>query len=312
MAHLFSPLLLQATRLRNRIVLASYASELSTADGGVGTPLLRHYAERAAGGAALLLSEPCYVLPPLSPTPHLGAYADSQVAGLSRLVQAATGQGAQAMLPLTFPASLHGWNQEQVARLGDAFVAAARRVHAAGACGVMLALADGEPLQQLASPRLNSRADAYGGDAEGRLRLALDVVEGIKSSCGAGFVLGLRLAVEEWQPGGITMADSRVIARRLVAAGVGLLDVTMEAAADTSLARFPGWRVPLAASLKPLLDVPVMVGGGLGEPLLADSVVRDGSVDLVALGSALRDDPQWPQAAMACIAAEQRLMDDDR
>src|SRR5262249_3311250 len=71
---------------------------------------------------------------------------------------------------------------------------------------------------------------------------------------------------------------------------------------DVHVASFPGWRVPLAAGIKRvMLDVPIMTGGGLGDPLLADGVVRDGSVDLVMIDSALRADPTWPRQAYTAL-----------
>lgn len=305
MPHLFSPLTLRRTQLRNRIVLAAYPSGHATPRGQTTEPMVDYYRERAAGGVGLVLVEPALALPPVAPQPHLAAYGDAFLPGLRRLATAIADEGAVPLLSLGATIKAQGLSLAQLVSLRDAYIAAARRAHSAGMIGVMLPLADGSPLHQLVSPRHNQRDDEYGGDLDGRLRLALETVEGIRRALGPASVIGLRLAVEDAQEGSRSHNDSRVIARRLVAAGASLIDVTVEPQGSAPLARFPGWRVPLAASLKPLVDVPVMVGGGLDDPLLADSVVRDRSVDLVVVGRALHQDPLWPQQAMHAIAVEQ-------
>jgi 2,4-dienoyl-CoA reductase-like NADH-dependent reductase (Old Yellow Enzyme family) len=100
------------------------------------------------------------------------------------------------------------------------------------------------------------------------------------------------------------MQDTRVIAKRLVAAGVALLDVTVEADESLTIARFPGWSVPLANGIKRVLpDVPIACASDLGEPFLADSVIRDGSIDLVLLDQHLHLDPDWVQHAYNTLYA---------
>lgn len=306
MAHLFSPLTVKRAQLRNRIVLAASPSGYAAPDGRVSDLLVTYHQERASGGVALSLIEPALVVPPAAVLPHLAIYSDETQPGLQRLARAIHAEGALALLVLHAPVGLIGWSRAQLEHLRDAYVAAARRARAAGMAGVVLPISDGGPLHQLVSPHLNNREDDYGGDLEGRLRLALETVEGMRGALGPSGLLGLRLAVEISSSGDVSLNDSRVIARRLAAAGVALIDVTMQAQPSTVLARFPGWRVPLAASLRPTLDVPVMVGGGLDDPLLADSVIRDGSVDLVVVGRALQQNPRWPQQALQAIAAERR------
>ena len=57
--------------------------------------------------------------------------------------------------------------------------------------------------------------------------------------------------------------------------------------------------MPMAAGIKAVVDVPVLVGGLLFDADLADSAIRDGSADLVGIGERLRVEPDWPQAARA-------------
>jgi 2,4-dienoyl-CoA reductase-like NADH-dependent reductase (Old Yellow Enzyme family) len=119
-------------------------------------------------------------------------------------------------------------------------------------------------------------------------------------------VVGVRLNVEEFAAGGLTLQDARVIAKRLIGAGVRLLEVSARTSADTPIARFPGWLGPLAAGIKAIVEVPVLVGSLSDDPMLADGIIRDGSADLAALNEALWRDPLWPQRAQAALAQAAR------
>jgi 2,4-dienoyl-CoA reductase-like NADH-dependent reductase (Old Yellow Enzyme family) len=49
--------------------------------------------------------------------------------------------------------------------------------------------------------------------------------------------------------------------------------------------------------------VPVIGVGGIKEAQFADQLVRDGKVDLVAVGRAIWHDPQWPQKAKETLSS---------
>lgn len=303
MQRLSSPLTLGNVRLPNRIALTALPSGWVVPGGFVSDALTTYYLERARGGAGLLVIEPTCVLSPAEPAlPHLGLYADTQVTDMYHCVEAVRREGAAVLVMLDQPLPLDGLRRAEVREIGEAFIGAAWRARAAGAAGVMLSTADGGPFEQLVSPLRNQRADHYGGSFHGRMRLLLDVVEGIQRWLGDRFIVGVRLNVEEFTPGGLTLQDARVIAKRLSSTGVILLEVGVVAGGDVRIAQFPGWRVPLAAALKAVIDIPVMVGGRLDDAELADSIVRDGSADLVAVGERLRVEPDWPRRALATLA----------
>jgi 2,4-dienoyl-CoA reductase-like NADH-dependent reductase (Old Yellow Enzyme family) len=300
MADLFSPLTIAGRELPNRIVLAPTPSGAASAEGFVGAAAVSAYARRARGGAGLVLSEPLRVVAPRGDLrdPHLGIYADVFVPGLRRLVAATRAEGARILLTLDEPDAPD--EEGDLAGLGEAFILGAWRAHCAGADGVMLTAAGGGVLHALLSPLHNRRADAYGQGPDGRRRLALNIVEGVHAWIGRRLIIGFTLLADEFAPGGLTLQDARVLAKRLTAAGVRLLEV----AAPTdppNVARFPGWTVPLANSIRRVVDVPVIGSGELDDPALADSIVRDGSVDLVMVGQGPHSNPEWPRVAREAL-----------
>jgi NADPH2 dehydrogenase len=301
MANLFSPLTIGGMQVPNRIVMAPAPSGLAAPDGFVQPELTSYYTRRARGGVGLVLSESLHVTPPDGDdAPHLGAYDDAFVPGLHRLATSLQGHGTRILFTLDAPPPQAQPSARELKSLAEAFMVGAWRAQAAGADGVLLNAADGGLLYSLLSPLHNRRADSYGPDLAGRLRLLLEIVEGVRRWIGPRMLVGCRLLADEFTPGGMSLQDARVAAKRLTAAGVRLLDITAPMAV-AQVAHFPGWAIPLANSIRRVIDVPVIGSGLLGDPQLADSIIRDGSVDLVMLDQALRNDPDWPQAARQAL-----------
>jgi 2,4-dienoyl-CoA reductase-like NADH-dependent reductase (Old Yellow Enzyme family) len=179
------------------------------------------------------------------------------------------------------------------------FVAAAWRGRAAGCAWVVLDGAVGSLLHQLHTPLVNQRADEYGG--LGRLRLATEIVEAIRRWLGPQFLIGYRLVVDELRPDGITLHESRVGAHQLVSAGINLLDIVVTTDPDQLIAYFPGWQIPLVESIRGVVDVPLIANGTLGDAELAESILVEGSADLIGLAQTLTDQPDWPAHAVQTL-----------
>jgi 2,4-dienoyl-CoA reductase-like NADH-dependent reductase (Old Yellow Enzyme family) len=302
MAHLFSPITIARTKLKNRIVMAPIPSGYATLDGFVEDALTEYYIQRAQGGVGLIITEPVRVMPPRpeKTRAYLGMYSDAFVPQWHRLVQHVHTFDTRLLITLEASSDVSQGAIADVRRVAESFVLAAWRVLASGADGIMLSAADGGILHALISPLSNRRFDEYGNTLDGRLNLPLQIIEEIRRWLGQRLLIGFRLIADEFTTGGMALQDARIIASRVVHAGVHLLDVTADTRNTTQspVAQFPGWCLPLANGIKRFLpDTPVIGSGLLGEPYLADSAVRDGSIDLVMLGRTLRNNPEWPQLA---------------
>jgi NADPH2 dehydrogenase len=294
---LFSPLALGNLQLHNRLVCASLCSGLGREDGRFGEELAEHYRAIARGGAGLIVTEALCPLRPTLAGPHLALYEDAFIPDLHGCLAEVHVAGSSVLVMLDQPVETAALRGVDLAELGAAFVTAAWRAQAAGAHGIMLSTCDGGPFAQLLSPLHNRRDDQHGAGLEGRLWLLLHVIEGLSRWLGREFVLGVRLLVEEFTPGGMTLQDARVVAQRLVGAGVGLLEIGVRWDAGVPLAQFPGWLLPLAAAVREVVDVPVLVGGQLDEAKLAESALAEGSADLIDVAERLWAEPEWPQRA---------------
>jgi 2,4-dienoyl-CoA reductase-like NADH-dependent reductase (Old Yellow Enzyme family) len=190
--------------------------------------------------------------------------------------------------------------EEEIEQLGQAFVAAAARAQEAGFDLVCLHMAHAYFLHQFLTPLANQRQDRYGGNEEGRVRLPLEVVRGIRERLGRGVVISCRLSAEDGVEGGLKIDDTCRIAQRLVEAGADILDVSFGSPGSiphsSPAQEFPaGCFVSFAHRIKQATGAPVIAVGKLQDPALAEEVLSSGKADLIALGRPLLADPDLPR-----------------
>ncbi|PWD49927.1 oxidoreductase [Serinibacter arcticus] len=182
-----------------------------------------------------------------------------------------------------------------------AFVDAAERAVAAGFDAVELHGAHGYLLHETLSPLTSSEDPAWGGDpspgVDGRERLLLETVRGVRRVIPAGMPLIVRLSVSDVAPGGSTAESTLALVERLAGEGVDLVDCSSGGLlAGIEYDAGPGYQVPGAAVVR-RAGLPVGAVGLLDDPHLAQSVLTDGSADVVLLGRALLRDPHWVRHA---------------
>ena len=149
------------------------------------------------------------------------------------------------------------------------------------------------------SPLFNHRTDEYGGNFENRLRFVIEVMRSMRQRVGSSFPLMVKYSIDEWVPGGRTLDDGLAIARSLEANGVDAIVVSQGQAGSKHMPYAPlywpeGYMVPLAEALKKAVSIPVVVGGRLGNPELAERVLDEGKADFISFGRPLIADPDLP------------------
>ncbi len=192
---------------------------------------------------------------------------------------------------------------EYLSALPAAFAVAARRADAAGFDVIELHGAHGYLLHELLSPVTNTREDEWGGDAAGRERLLLEVVDAVRAAWPAGKPLLLRLSTSDVTPGGRTPEDTAELAARLLRRGVDLIDCSAGGlVAGAEYAPGPGYQVAPAACVR-AADVPVAAVGEITSAAQAETIVASGQADAVLLGRAMLRDPYWARHAAIELGA---------
>jgi 2,4-dienoyl-CoA reductase-like NADH-dependent reductase (Old Yellow Enzyme family) len=173
----------------------------------------------------------------------------------------------------------------------------------AGFDGVELHGAHGYLLCQFFSPLLNKRQDEFGGSLENRMRFPLIVTEKVRKVLD-GKLLLYRIGADDLAPNGIQIAESASFAKKLEQAGVDIIDVSggMCGAEPKRLENVKGYFIPQASEIKKAVKAPVIGVGGITAATYADKLVREGKVDLVAVGRALLKEPDWAEKACTFLS----------
>lgn len=302
------------------------ATNLGSAFGEVTPELLRYYERRARGGVGLIIVENAQVdmfqgrslvaqiavdsdkfLPGLRALAEVihagGAGAFLQIQHGGRQCTPSTTDGLQPVAPSPVPCKFlqvtpRALTREEIRELVEKFAQAALRAKVAGFDGVEVHAAHGYLLNEFLSPYTNRRDDEYGGSFENRMRFLLEILGRIRELVGEDFVVGVRLSVEEFVPGGLTLAESREIARELEAHGVDYISVSCGIYESVSTIiepmNFPeGWRANLARGIKEVVSCPVIAVGVIRHPEVAERILAAGDADFVAIGRGLIADPDW-------------------
>lgn len=330
---LFSPLAIgRALTLRNRIVVSPHTTVFADPGGYPGQREADYQAARARGGVALSVLGTSVVHPSSSMDYGVLAILDDGYVPAYRRVadavhehgaalfaqlnhQGLAARGGGAGRPLQAPSAVASFIHGEVPQtlelalireIVQAFAAAAARCRRAGVDGVLVHAAHGYLLNQFLSPLTNLRTDAYGGSLDNRLRLLLEVLAAIRAAAGETYPVGVRLSVDEYLPGGLTLDESLAIVRRLDASGlVDYLDVSSGVDYDwlSRSRHYPamywpeGTWVDLAARVKAVVGIPVACAGRIRDPAQAERLLAEGKLDLVQMARALIADPEWAQKA---------------
>jgi len=181
-----------------------------------------------------------------------------------------------------------------IARVIDAFKAAAVRAIAAEMQMLEIHAAHGYLLHQFLSPISNKRTDRYGGSFENRIRLLREVVAAVRSVWPEELPLGVRISTTDWRDDGWTPDESVAVARLLSADGVDLFDCSSGGIAPgLSIPLGPGYQVPLAERVRREAQVATAAVGLITDSKQADTIVRSGQADMVFLARELLRDPHF-------------------
>ena len=170
----------------------------------------------------------------------------------------------------------------------------------AGFDGIELHCAHGYMLLgSFLSPLKNKRTDEYGGDLMHRARLLFEVIEAIKSKCGAEFPIILRISGSEKIAGGNTVENMLQLIPELEKRGVDAFEISGGSQYELPNKIMPSHGEECATNLKEALrikeisHIPVLLVGKINEAKLARSLVEEEKVDGIVLGRALLADADF-------------------
>ncbi|WP_019519491.1 FAD-dependent oxidoreductase [Faucicola boevrei] len=341
-SHIFTPLDLGFTTLKNRMVMGSMHTGLEDRFYHYGK-LAEYFAERAKGGVAMIITGGIAPnkqgwLTPFGGT--LNQFAD--VINHKRLTKAVHQYDCKLILQILHsgrygyhpfvvsasaiksPISLfkpRKMSEKNILATIKDFAHTAKLAKLAGYDGVEIMGSEGYLLNQFLSPHTNKRNDQWGGSLENRMRFPLAVVKAVREAVGNDFIITFRLSLIDLVPNGNTFADVIQIAKALEVAGVSIINTGIgwhEARVPTIVTSVPrAGFAHLTAEIKQHVNIPVMVANRINMPETAEQLLANGTADLVQMARPFLADPNWVNKAKSgqthlintCIACNQACLD---
>jgi 2,4-dienoyl-CoA reductase-like NADH-dependent reductase (Old Yellow Enzyme family) len=334
---LFSSLQIGPVSAPNRIVCGAHFTQFVEPAATVGEPGYygarygRYLAERAAGGAGVIIAGQAQVHPTTAYQMRNNAIAWDQAAvphfehvttpihdhGALAFLQLAhnggVNDGTWSKLPAWAPSSVANYNEppkalerDEIREVVEFFGRSAANAAAGGFDGIEVHGAHGYLIHEFLSPKSNHRDDEYGGSLENRMRFCLQVLEAVRTAVGDGVAVGLRLVGDEEQRdgSGLTADDAAEIAARLEDAG--LVDFVHVSVGISGVGMVRPLYAPHLFGVyaahtvkKALRDTPVFAVHRILTPDEAEGILERGEADAVTLVRALIADPGWGVKARA-------------
>ena len=312
--------------LKNRIVMPAMGCSFAESSGEAGPRMIKYYADRARGGAGLIITEITRVDDETGVgTPNQLSVTNTHVIPqLQRLVEAVHAYNTKLFVQLHHPGNqtpsrLIGGKQpvsasdvtckvigeqpralstEEVEAMVRKFVTGAVIAQKAGADGVEIHAAHGYLVSQFLSPYTNKREDKYGGSFEGRLRFITEIIYGIKAYCGPKFPISVRMNGDDFLPGGLVLEDAVKIAKYLETLGVACINVSCGMYDSGSTIIEPsyfaeGWKKHLGAAVKAAVGIPVIAVDNIKHPSVAEALLEEGCSDFVGIARGFLADADW-------------------
>ncbi len=316
--HLFEPLDLGFTTLKNRVLMGSMHLGLEEAKDGF-QRLAEFYRLRAQGGVALIVTGG--IGPNAEGAVHAHAAlmaSDQDVANHKVITQAVHGEGGKICMQILHTGR-YAYNPKQVApsalqapinpftpkalthdeveqQLSD-FVRCAALAKEAGYDGVEVMGSEGYLINQFIAARTNQRDDQWGGSFENRIRFAVESVRRVREQVGQQFIIIYRLSMLDLVDGGSNLDEIIALAKAIEAAGATLINTGIgwhEARIPTISTKVPRaaftW---VTAKVREHLSVPVITCNRINMPEVAEDILARGDADMVSMARPFLADPEF-------------------
>ncbi|MEX3017428.1 NADPH-dependent 2,4-dienoyl-CoA reductase [Gymnodinialimonas hymeniacidonis] len=339
--NLLAPLDLEFTTLKNRVLMGSMHTGLEETKDW--PRVARFYADRAAGGVALIVTggmapnKEGGVFPGAA-----GLFSDQDIANHRVVTDAVHENGGKIAMQILHagryayspdcvsasavkspisPFPPKELDEEGIEKQIADIVTAAVRAREAGYDGVEIMGSEGYFLNQFLVTHVNKREDRWGGSYENRMRLPVEVVRRCREAVGDDFILIYRLSMIDLVPGGSTHEEVVQLAQAVEAAGATILNTGIgwhEARIPTIATSVP--RKAFAWVTKKLMGkvgIPVITSNRINMPDVAEEVLAEGCADMVSMARPFLADAEFVAKTEAgradeiapCIACNQACLD---
>jgi len=340
--HIFEPLDLGFTTLKNRILMGSMHTGLEEEKNGIDR-IATYYAERAKGGVGLIVTGG------ISPNiqgwtaPFSSRMSTEKHAKQHQKITAAVHKAGGKICMQILHAGRYGYHplnvapskikspitpfkpfklrQSGIRRTIRDFVNSAELSQLAGYDGVEIMGSEGYLINQFIAKRTNKRTDNYGGTYKNRMRLPIEIVKQTREAVGKEFIIIYRLSMLDLVENGSSWEEVVQLGKEIEKAGATIINTGI----GWHEARIPtiATSVPRAAftwvtkKMKEELSIPLITSNRINMPETAEKILAEGDADMISMARPFLADPEWVNKAAAdksdeintCIGCNQACLD---
>ncbi|MFT6371174.1 MAG: 2,4-dienoyl-CoA reductase (NADPH2) [Maribacter sp.] len=340
--HIFEPLDLGFTILKNRILMGSMHTGLEEEKNGL-EKIATYYAERAKGGVGLIVSGG--IAPNVQgwTAPFSARMSTKKHAKHHKVITDAVHEAGGKICMQILHAGRYGYHpfavapstikspispfkpfklkQSGIQRTVRDFVNSAKLAKIAGYDGVEIMGSEGYLINQFITERTNKRTDNYGGSYENRMRLPIELVKQTREAVGREFIIIYRLSMLDLVEKGSTWEEVVALGKEIEKVGATIINTGI----GWHEARIPtiATSVPRAAftwvtkKMKEELSIPLVTSNRINMPETAERVLAEGHADMVSMARPFLADAEWVNKAAAnktdeintCIGCNQACLD---
>ncbi|MDE9435596.1 NADPH-dependent 2,4-dienoyl-CoA reductase [Xenorhabdus bovienii] len=340
--HLLAPLDLGFTTLKNRVLMGSMHTGLEEHPDGA-RRLAQFYAERAAGGVALIVTggiapneqgvvtAGASILNNEDTLPHHQVITDAvhQAGGKIALQILHTGRYSyqkNLVAPSAIQAPINPFkpremSEEDIQQTIRDFARCAQLAQQAGYDGVEIMGSEGYLINQFLVARTNHRQDKWGGNFENRMRFAVEIVKAARAITGEHFIIIYRLSMLDLVEEGSNWQEIEQLAKEIEKAGASIINTGI------------GWheaRIPTIATMVPRagfswvtqklmgkVSIPLITTNRINDPHVAEQTLSEGCADMVSMARPFLADAEFVLKAEqdradeinTCIGCNQACLD---
>ncbi|WP_166383046.1 NADPH-dependent 2,4-dienoyl-CoA reductase [Polaribacter sp. 11A2H] len=340
--HIFEPLDLGFTTLKNRILMGSMHTGLEEEKNGL-EKIAAYYAERARGGVGLIVTGG--IAPNIQgwTAPFSARMSTKKHAKEHQKITAAVHKEGGKICMQILHAGRYGYHPFNVApskikspitpfkpfkltqsginRTIRDFVNSARLSKEAGYDGIEIMGSEGYLINQFIVKRTNKRTDNYGGSYKNRMRLPIELVKQTRDAVGKEFIIIYRLSMLDLVENGSSWEEVVQLGKEIEKAGATIINTGI----GWHEARIPtiSTSVPRAAftwvtkKMKEELSIPLITSNRINMPETAEKILAEGDADMISMARPFLADPEWVNKAKAdksdeintCIGCNQACLD---
>ena len=340
--HIFEPLDLGFTTLKNRILMGSMHTGLEEEKNGM-ERIAAYYGERAKGGVGLIVTGGIAPNRQGWTAPFSARMSSKKHAESHKLITEEVhkhggkicmqilhsgryGYHPFSVAPSNIKAPITPFKPFQLTESGikktiKDFVNSAKLSKIAGYDGVEIMGSEGYLINQFIAKRTNKRTDRWGGDYENRMRLPIELVKQTREAVGKEYIIIFRLSMLDLVENGSDWEEIVLLAKEIEKAGATIINTGI----GWHEARIPtiATSVPRAAftwvtkKMKNEVSIPLVTTNRINMPETAEQVLANGDADMISMARPFLADPEWVNKAAeerddeinTCIGCNQACLD---